>query len=358
MTFADFMALALYEPRVGYYARAVQRSGRAGDFVTSVDLGPAFGALLARQFAEMWRHLGSPGALDLIEAGAGNGRLSRDVLDAARRDPAFYDAVRLHLVERSPLARAAQADRLGPHASRLASAGEDLPAVGCGVLFANELLDAMPVHVVVMRADGLREIYVDLEGDALVEREGSPSTPRLWQYLEQAGAQLEPGWRAEINLDAVDWVRRAARSLRQGFLLLIDYGHEAGDLFSAAHATGTLTSYRRQVSPDDHRRPWLVEPGTCDMTSHVDLTSACRVAVSEGLTVLALLDQMYFLLGIGLADQFAVRPGDAVADLNRRLALKALMLPGGLGSTHKVLILGKDVGAPRLMATACGARLT
>jgi SAM-dependent MidA family methyltransferase len=358
MTFADFMGLALYEPEVGYYARAVQRSGRAGDFLTSVDVGPIFGELLAGQIAEMWQDLGSPGAFDLVEAGAGNGRLSRDVLEAATHDPVFYDAIRLHLVEASPLARAAQADCLGPHAARLVSSAGTLPSAGVSVMFANELLDALPAHLIVMREDGLREIYVATEGDRLVEHEGPPSTDRIADYFAAVGATLQPGWRAEVNLAAIDWTGEAARSIERGFLLLIDYGHEASELFSATHAAGTLTSFRSHVSPDDSRRPWLAAPGTCDITSHVDFTSVSNAATAGGLTVIALLDQMYFLLGLGLGDQLARSTSDPVADLNRRLALKTLVLPGGLGSTHKVLILGKGVGSPRLKGTSYGARLT
>jgi SAM-dependent MidA family methyltransferase len=167
MTVAGFMDLALYDPGLGYYARAAQRSGRAGDFFTSVDVGPLFGELLEIQLAEMAELLGTgvPRSLfrfELVEAGAGNGRLSADVLRAARgRDPALYDRTFLHLVEASAVARAAHQDTLGDAADRLASSSPTLPPSFEGVLVANELLDALPVHQVVMRVDGLREVYVE-----------------------------------------------------------------------------------------------------------------------------------------------------------------------------------------------------
>src|SRR5438270_7816089 len=165
------MELALYDSEYGYYARAAQRSGRAGDFFTSVDVGPLFGELLAIQIGEMASVLSAisasapaPGPLhpfDLVEAGAGNGRLSADILRAAReRHAAFYDSVRLHLVESSAAARAAQRDTLGDVVERLASSSAELPSLFEGVLIANELLDAMPTHQVIMREDGLREVYV------------------------------------------------------------------------------------------------------------------------------------------------------------------------------------------------------
>src|SRR6476660_7133471 len=145
MTVAAFMDLALYDPGFGYYARAAQRSGRAGDFFTSVDVGPLFGQLLEIQLEEMTRMLNSGFGIqhaDLVEAGAGNGRLSADILRAARRrDPGFYDAIRLHLVEASAEARRAQPATLGDVAERLTSSGPTLPGSFEGVLIANELLD-------------------------------------------------------------------------------------------------------------------------------------------------------------------------------------------------------------------------
>src|SRR5438874_9995775 len=159
------MELALYDPEFGYYARAARRSGRAGDFFTSVDVGPVFGELLAIQVSEMFRLLHASEfrlqTFDLVEAGAGNGRLSADILRAARdRDPDFYASTRLHLVDASAAARDAQPAALGDVGERLSTSSASLPDSFEGVLIANELLDAFPVHQVVMREDGLREVYV------------------------------------------------------------------------------------------------------------------------------------------------------------------------------------------------------
>src|SRR5262249_52502595 len=262
MTVAAFMDLALYHPEFGYYARADQRSGRAGDFFTSVDVGPLFGELLEIQLAEMAGILNSTFQIpncDLVEVGAGNGRLSADILRVARdRDRAFYDSLRLHLVEASAAARAAQQTTLADVADRLASSSASLPSSFEGVLIANEWLDALPTHQVVMREDGLREIYVEAavgrpfqgrhvggpERPALRTMEDAPSTPALAEYLERLGVQLEPGWRVEINLRAVEWIRDAAHRLRRGFIVLIDYGHDARELYSPTHPAGTLTTFR------------------------------------------------------------------------------------------------------------------
>ncbi len=365
--FADFASLALYHPSLGYYARADQRSGRAGDFYTSVDLGPLFGRLLARQFSEMWRLLpaarggAAPGAFDLVEAAAGNGRLARDVLDAAAQDdPPFYDAIRLHLVEPSPSARAAQPSTLSRHATRLVSSGPDPPSGIRGVVFANELLDALPPHVLFMTGGGLGEVYVDVatDGVGFVERLG-PVSPRAQQHVDRHRMALEPGWRAEVNPDAFDWVARAVASIDEGFLLLIDYGHEAHELYSATHAAGTLTTYRghrADAAGDGGPAPWLNEPGDCDITAHVDLTAVRTAAEQAGAATLGVLDQTYFLLGLGALEAMDdVTEGGGIAALRGRLALKTLLVPGGLGSTHKVLIFGVGVGRPSV--SGCSYRL-
>lgn len=378
LSVAAFMDLALYHPGLGYYARAGQRSGRAGDFFTSVDVGPLFGRLLAEQFADMFgviesripnpdsqapdesRIPESLASIDLVEAGAGNGRLSADVLRALRdRHPDLYRRVRLHLVDASAAARAAQAAALGEFAGRLTSSGWELPPTFTGVLFANELLDAMPVHQVVMRDEGLREVFVDggaggPERSALRVVEREPSTPALQAYLDAAGVALEPGARAEIGLAAVRWMRDAARRLARGFIVLVDYGHEARELYSAAHAGGTLTSFTRHtMAGSDAGRPqWLLEPGERDLTAHVDFSAIRAAAEAEGCVALGFLDQTYFLMGI------VEGRGIASLDPAQARALKTLIMPGGLGSTMKVLVLGKNVGRPRPMGCSGRMRIT
>ena len=366
------MDLALYDREVGYYARAAQRSGRAGDFFTSVDVGPLFGELIAIQLAEMADIL--TGDFDLVEAGAGNGRLSADILRAARAHfPSFYDRIRLHLVETSAAARGEQRATLGEVGGRLVSSAATLPESFEGALVANELLDAMPVHQVVMREEGLREVYVTApaplsagENSAarLVTIEGPPSTPALASYLDRLGIALEPGWRAEINLHAVDWIRDAARRLGRGFIVLIDYGHDARELYSAAHADGTLTTFTRHTSAGPESAGgaprWLRHPGEQDITAHVDFTSVRAAAEAEGLTTLGFLDQTYFLMGLltGGRESFAVSAMCMAETANGSRHLKTLIMPGGLGSTHKVLILGKGVGAPALRGCSFRMRVT
>jgi len=354
ITVAQYMDEALYASGAGYYARAVQRSGRAGDFVTSVDVGPLFGELLAVQIAEFWHQLPSdggagPGHCHLVEAGAGNGRLSRDILDAlARRDPALYETISLCLVERSATARAAQLDALGPHARKLTSSSPDLPDTCDGVIVANELLDAFPVHLVVMTPTGLGEIYVDVDGDSFVQRLGPPSTERLAQYFQDLGITLHPGATVDVNLAAIDWIRDVSRRLARGFVILIDYGYEAQTMYAGPNAVGTLTAFSRHMadppSASGHSATpsWLVAPGTRDLTSHVDFTTLRREAARAGLETLMVSSQSRFLLDL-------VERSGLIGDLERpdrlrdRLALKSLLVPGGLGSSHTVHVFAKHV---------------
>jgi SAM-dependent MidA family methyltransferase len=210
-----------------------------------------------------------------------------------------------------------------------------------------------------MRADGLREVYVSarrLEADdwRLATTEGPPSTPDLARYLDRLDISLEPGWRGEINLRAVEWMRSAARRLRRGFLIVIDYGHTAQELYSPIHSAGTLTTFAAHTMAGGERPAgapgWLEDPGDRDITAHVDFSSVQAAATDEGLTILGFLDQTYFLLGLAAELN--------TTELKTRLALKTLLLPGGLGSSHKVLILGKEVGSPSLAGCSYRVRVT
>jgi SAM-dependent MidA family methyltransferase len=210
-----------------------------------------------------------------------------------------------------------------------------------------------------MREEGLREVFVVWREGRLTTVEGAPSTPALAAHLARLEVALEPGWRTEIGLRAVDWVRDAGRRLRRGFLILIDYGHEASDLHSATHAAGTLTSFTRHTMSGPEatadRPPWLERAGGQDLTAHVDFTSVRAAAEDEGLVTLGFMDQTYFILGVLLGRGGR---GQEPVSLRESLALRTLLMPGGLGSTHKVLILGKGVGRPSLLGCSFRQRVT
>jgi SAM-dependent MidA family methyltransferase len=342
------MECALYHPQSGYYTSAHQRSGRQGDFYTSVDVSSLFGEMLAIQIEEIWQRLGR-GAMDVVEAGAGNGRLMRDVLDTlASEFPECYQSVRAAVVERSALARAQHAEVFARHQVQSL---DTMPASIVGVLFANELLDALPVHVVTATPDGLREIYVGERDGTLVEVEGPLSDPRIAAQLARAGVEMREGTRGEVSLAAVDWVRDAAARLQRGVILLVDYGDEALRLYSSHRPEGTMTTYRQHRSGVR----WLEHPGEYDLTSHVDFTSIRLAAEDAGLDPLGACDQMYFLQSLGLVQRLSAASDTAA--VSRRLAAKTLMVPAGLGSTMKVIGFGRGLGDARLTGLSSG-RLT
>lgn len=337
ITVAEFMELALYHPQFGYYTSRAQRSGRGGDFYTSVDAGPLFGACIAQFLHNSSIHHPANSPTDLVEAAAGNGRLSRDILDAAAAEyPDLYAGIRLHLVEQSAAAREAQEQTLGPHARKLAGTGPDLPAQVRGTIVANELLDAMPCHLVEMTDAGLREVYV--VGDRRLELRPL-SDAAIAAQLARADARLQPGWRAEVSLRAAAWVSQAARVLERGALLLFDYGHEAPELYSERHAAGTLVRYaRHQV---DER--WLQDPGDADLTAHVDFTTVRQAAEDAGLRLALFTTQTRFLIDHGIADRLPT--GQAVGDIRQRLRARTLIAPEGLGGTIKVMVLERPGAA-------------
>jgi SAM-dependent MidA family methyltransferase len=353
ITVADFMETALYDLAEGYYTSAAQRSGRDGDFATSVDAGPLFGELLAELVARVyaaWRTVSTAEVFDIVEAGAGNGRLMRALLDEFERlCPEGYTVARAHLVEQSDAARAEHRARLGSHATR-ASSSATMPDGFEGILFANELLDAFPVHRLVRRGGGWHEVLVDAGTDGLCLAERPLGPGALARYVAALGLQLPPGAVIDVSPAAASWVRDAVRRARRGLLVFIDYGHDARELFAGHHLEGTLSTYTGHLldppAREPRRRPaWLERPGERDLTAHVDFTSVTSAAEDEGWTRAGLVDQMHLLIGLGLQRRLVSSSGSSRSDLARRLAAKTLASPDGLGATHRALLLARGLPA-------------
>lgn len=348
ITFAEFMRECLYHPLHGYYSRASAQ--RFGDYYTSVDVHPIFGRLLARQFAEMWVALGSPRNFTLVEAAAGVGRLAGHILDfSARELPEFYAAVEYVAVERSDARRGEHAARLATHvaASRFSSAAELPRAIAAGCIFSNELLDALPAHRVVIERGRLREICVGLDGAQFVEILSEPSSPAIEAYFQEQGITLTEGQQAEVCLEACDWVESAGRALERGFLLTIDYGHEARALYDEHHNRGTVLAYRDHAVHEN----LLEAPGEQDLTAHVNFTAVDRCGQRAGLQLAGLVTQSQFLVALGRGNEFAdlYEPGQSEMEkLRARLLLKNLIHPEGLGEKFQVMIQYKGIEEPRL----------
>ncbi|MBZ5642208.1 MAG: SAM-dependent methyltransferase [Acidobacteriia bacterium] len=346
--FAEYMRECLYHPEHGYYSRA--GAGKFADYYTSVDVHPIFGRLLARQLAEMWEVLGSPRPFNAVEAGAGVGRLAGHILDfAAHELPAFYGALEYVAVERSAARRAEHSERLAVHggAGKVSSSSEIPRAIAAGCIFSNELLDALPTHRVAVENGKLREMNVGIEGERLVEISGEPSTPRLEEYFREQGIALQEGWQAEACLEACEWIENAGRALDRGFVLTIDYGHEASALYNERHNRGTLLAYRDHAVSEN----LLDAPGGQDLTSHVNFTALELWGRRAGLSRTGLVTQSQFLVALGRANEFAdlYEPGQTELEkLRARLLLKNLIHPEGLGEKFQVLIQQKGIGMPNL----------
>ena len=337
ITFAEFMEVALYHPNGGYYT-AGERVGAGGDFYTSPSVHPAFGALLAVQLFQMWELLGQPEQFTVAEPGAGNGLLCRDIVGAAAGlSEGFGRSLRYVCLDRRS---ACGYERGLSGVSRLAAAALPLRGmVGCVV--SNELLDAMPVHQVTLEHGRLREVYVTLKGDGFATETGKPSTPLLSERLEGLGVELAEGQTAEINLVLDGWADAAAQSLESGFVLTIDYGRPAEELYSATERfPGTLTTLHHHLQTD---RP-LERIGQQDMSAQVDFTTLARAGRQAGLDFLDYANQSAFLHNLGL-DRLRQRPPVGPPRMAHAggMGLRELAKPGGLGD-FKVMAQGKNVG--------------
>jgi SAM-dependent MidA family methyltransferase len=203
-----------------------------------------------------------------------------------------------------------------------------------------------------MTPSGLREIFVNERDGRLYECDGPPSDVAIAESLARLPVELPTGARAEVGLEAERWIAGAANSLECGFLLLFDYGHDAEQLLSPAHAGGTLMAYRSHTAGAEE---FLHDPGARDLTAHVNFTAIRQAAERAGLVPLGCVDQTYFLTGLGIAEKLG--NGHSRSAVARRLAAKSLLMPGGLGSTMKVMGFGRGVGRPPLRGLSSG-RLT
>jgi SAM-dependent MidA family methyltransferase len=346
VTFRDWMETALYDERGGYYNRPdLARWGRSGDYRTAPERSPLFAATFARHFSRLHAELGSPRRWTILEAGAGAGHFARGVLEILASDhPTVFDATCYVIDEGSAAARELTLSRLAGFAGRVEFAPlKDLPASAFdGVVFSNELLDALPVHRVRVHEGRLRELCVALDeaGDfCWVERE--PSTPRLAEHFRSAGVKLAEGQAAEVNLAAGEWIGRAARVLSRGFLVTVDYGAPPGELYDVRlRPDGTLRAFTSHRLSDD----LLARPGEQDLTSTINWTQIVRAGESAGLGTVLLERLDTFLLHAGLPDQLESLAARAPTESERaslRLSARELILPGGLAQSFQVLIQQK-----------------
>ncbi len=351
--FAQFMEWCLYHPRYGYYQSGGIKIGKEGDYFTGPCVHPLFGGMVAKQLSQMAELLVED-PFQMIEMGSGRGFFCEDILDWAKKKiPHFFKKLQYILLETNPHFLPEQRMRLRVYEEEgkiswlnpETNPKDIKPIVGC--ILSNELIDAFPVHQVVVDQGQLKEIYVAVHQDRFEEILGDLSDPRLSSYFDWLSVQLEEGQRAEVNLNALDWIERVARLLSKGFVFTIDYGYLSEDLYQAHHRQGTLLCYyRHQTSDNPYERL-----GQQDITAHVNFSALMKKGQEVGLQVTGLVSQYRFLLALGVLQELESLSHDLTEfeSLKLRLSFLNLIEPErGMGEVFKVLIQHKGIDHPKL----------
>jgi SAM-dependent MidA family methyltransferase len=338
ISFARFMELALYAPGLGYYAAGARKFGSAGDFVTAPEMTGFFGRSLARQIGQIM----AASAPVVLEVGAGSGRLAADLLlelEALATLPAQYLILDLSadLRERQQetLAKAA------PHLLERVQWLDQLPDDFSGVLLANELLDAMPAHVVAWRESGIFERGVALDSVGRFTWNERPASGALLTAAEEIARQcsLPPGFESEISLANRAWAAEWGHRLKCGALLLLDYGFPRREFYHPQRGSGTLMCHYRHHS---HPDPFYL-PGLQDITVHVDFTSIISAAHAAGLELLGYTSQGQFLLNCGILDLLGAETSGTPEYIRAAGAVNKLLMPHEMGELFKVIAIGRGL---------------
>jgi SAM-dependent MidA family methyltransferase len=381
--FSLYMELCLYDPEFGYYSRNAEQFGKAGDFYTSSDVHAVFGRIMARQFEEMWRVLGKPNEIEILELGPGRALFARDVLDwSCKKFPEFFTALHYSLLEQSPALRDRVKTTLANHldrekasifhfeatsdtaakprknaaqdASPGSEADEDeapkarkqVPRAKSAeaplIIFANEFFDALPVEILSSQgslhlAENLSETWV-------------PTSREELEFLDRYGVHPEPGERFEVPLIAQNYAWEMASTIQRGFLIAIDYGYTREEQLAGRHR-GTLMTYRQHSAGVN---PYQA-PGEQDITAHVNFTALAAALERGGISPCPLVTQSQFLLGIGESNQFADAFEECRLPQERAkvaLQLKHLITPEGMGESFRVLVASTGVDAADVSALA------
>jgi SAM-dependent MidA family methyltransferase len=336
--FARYMELALYAPGLGYYASGAAKFGPDGDFVTAPEISTLFGATLAVQVREVL----AASRPVVLEFGAGTGRLAADLLRAL--GPACEQYL---IIEPSPDLRERQQAYLRsvlPETWHKVAWREVPPSTFSGCVVANEVLDAMPVHLLERHAGGIAEIGVTLDEDKAFAFSARPAAGTLHEAAREAlPPETADGYRSELNLAARGWVASMAGMLERGALLISDYGFPAAEYYHPQRERGTLMCHYRHLA---HADPFL-HPGLTDITAHVDFTATAQAGLDAGLDLLGYASQAGFLLDCGITALLGATPADnSGAYLPLANQVNRLVSPAEMGELVKVLALGRDIAGP------------
>lgn len=337
ISFHDFMEIALYYPEKGYYTSAQNKIGKTGDFYTSSNLTPAFGAMIARQIEEMWEISGRKDFI-IVEYGAGTGVLCHDILDYLTNNKELYEQLNYCIIEKSPVMREKQKAHLHQKVS-WHNTIRDIPNI-TGCILSNELLDNFAVHQVVMH-DELMEVFTDYKGDFVEVLK--PAKKELTEYLAVLNVVLPKGFRTEINLEAIEWMKEIAASLKKGYVITIDYGYTSEELYSERRSSGTLVCYNKHTINDN---PYM-DIGSQDITTHINFSALSHFGSAFGLVPCGLTSQAGFLLALGFKDYLqkilAGEPGQNMMSLIKKESFLTHTLLLDMGTKFKVLIQQKGI---------------
>jgi len=349
--FSRYMELCLYDAELGYYSRNAEQFGKAGDFYTSSDIHAVFGRLLARQFDEMWRCLGSPEHIDLVELGPGRGLFAQDVLDwSEKKFPEFFRALRYVLVESSPALRQRIGETLRGH---LESGKVELTTLyppdevstRDTIVFANEFFDALPIEILSTKGS----LRIDARDGHFIETWAKPS-PQELEFLDRYSVHPEPGERIEAPLAAQQFMDHIAATIQRGFFIAIDYGYTREEQLAGRHR-GTVKALRQHsISANPYEAP-----GEQDITADINFTALAAAAEKQSMQTHKLVTQSQFLMGIGEANQFADAFEECRLPQERAkvaLQLKHLVTPAGMGESFQVLVGSKRVAWEKVVALA------
>jgi SAM-dependent MidA family methyltransferase len=345
VSFHEWMVAALYDPECGYYSRRdLQPWGRTGDYRTSSELSPLFAATFARYFARLYQELGQPPRWTIVEAGAGAGIFAARVLGRLQQQyPRVFAATQYVIDEVSDAARGQARSQLETFADRVSFRRvANLEPLACGLVFSNELLDALPVHRVTMADGELRECYVALDGAGkFCWTTGPLSDQRLARQLDLVDARLVAEQHVEINLGLEEWLAGVAAKVATGFIVTVDYGAEASELFDpVARPKGTLRSFTRHQMTDDV----LADPGGQDLTATVNWTAVRLLGERLGLATVQLERQDRFLLAAGALEELELLVSEAQSESERvrlRTGAREMILPNGMAASFQVLVQRK-----------------
>jgi SAM-dependent MidA family methyltransferase len=338
ISFARYMELALYAPGLGYYTAGAHKFGEAGDFITAPELSPLFGRTLARQAAEIMSH----SAPHILELGAGSGKLAADMLAELEHLGSLPDSYAILEVSADLRARqqALLCERL-PHLKDRVQWLDELPETFSGAIIANEVLDALPVHLVRWRDSALTERGVADSANGFIWQEYPIGDAALLQAAQQT--RVPDDYVSEICLAARGLITSLAQRLQQGALLFIDYGFGAREFYHPQRSEGTLMCHYRHHAHDD---PFYL-PGLQDITAHVNFTDIAECGIDAGLELLGYTSQAYFLINNGLADLMnEVSPENVRAYLPLSAQMQKLTSPAEMGDLFKAIALGKGMEAP------------